>query len=207
MSARFLVLCCITVVACSRGDASASRRGTVREAPALPVRLALGRTPSDSLVHAWDIDVNPDGVGLPAGSGTHAQGAVVFAARCASCHGAHGEGIAPNPSLVGRDPRDGFPFGKDPKYVKTVGNYWPYATQNRLRRTIGHELAHGLGLSHNSCSIADSVMSIPSVPRDFPTVFAACTSDTGMSVSPTPSDVLPTLKSTYGNHVQTVCGF
>jgi cytochrome c len=32
------------------------------------------------------------------------------------------------PKLVGRDPRDGFPFGNDPKLVKTVGNYWPYAT-------------------------------------------------------------------------------
>jgi cytochrome c len=53
---------------------------------------------------------------------------VVFAARCAICHGAHGEGIAPNPPLVGRDPKDGFPFGKDPKLVKTVGNYWPYST-------------------------------------------------------------------------------
>ena len=30
--------------------------------------------------------------------------------------------------LVGREPRNDFPFGRDPRLVKTVGNYWPYAT-------------------------------------------------------------------------------
>ncbi len=138
MSARILLLCCVGAAACARGDASASRRGTVRATPTTTAHFALGSTPSDSLVRAWDIDVNPDGVGLPVGSGTHAQGAVVFAAKCASCHGARGEGIAPNPPLIGREPREGFPFGKDPKYVKTVGNYWPYATTifDYVRRTM-----------------------------------------------------------------------
>jgi cytochrome c len=37
-------------------------------------------------------------------------------------------GQAAAPKLVGRDPREGFSFGRDPKLVKTVGNYWPYAT-------------------------------------------------------------------------------
>ena len=36
----------------------------------------------------WDISIAPDGVGLPAGSGTSAQGAKVYAERgCALCHG------------------------------------------------------------------------------------------------------------------------
>jgi len=30
--------------------------------------------------------------------------------------------------LVGREPRQGFPFGRDPSAVKTIGNYWPFAT-------------------------------------------------------------------------------
>jgi len=128
MRTRVVTMLCLAVVACGDGGAHASRRGTVKAPAALPARFALGSTPSDSLIHAWDIDINPAGVGLPPGSGTHTQGAVVFAAKCASCHGPHGEGIAPAPALVGREPREGFPFGKDPKYVKTVGNYWPYAT-------------------------------------------------------------------------------
>ncbi len=47
-------------------------------------------------------------------------------------------GSPPAPKLVGRDPREGFPFGQDPKLVKTVGNYWPYATTvfDYVRRTM-----------------------------------------------------------------------
>jgi len=32
------------------------------------------------------------------------------------------------PKLIGREPRSDFPFGRDPKIVKTIGNYWPYST-------------------------------------------------------------------------------
>jgi cytochrome c len=32
------------------------------------------------------------------------------------------------PALIGREPREGFPFGNDPKLVRTVGNYWSHAT-------------------------------------------------------------------------------
>src|SRR3989442_10125411 len=41
---------------------------------------------------AWDIAVMPDGKGLPPGKGTAAEGATIYAAQCASCHGASGEG-------------------------------------------------------------------------------------------------------------------
>ena len=66
------------------------------------------------------------------------RGAALFQAQCASCHRAKGEGIAPNPVLVGREPRDSFPFGNDPTLVRTIGNYWPYATTlfDYIRRTM-----------------------------------------------------------------------
>ncbi len=75
----------------------------------------------------WDIAVRPDGKGLPPGRGTAQGGAALYAERCASCHGASGR-EGPFDRLVGREPRDGFPFGRDPRLVKTIGNYWPYAT-------------------------------------------------------------------------------
>jgi mono/diheme cytochrome c family protein len=70
---------------------------------------------------AWDISIAPDGVGLPPGNGTPAQGAVVYAEKCAACHGQNGEG-QPNDRLVGGQLRG------DQPAVKTVGSYWPYAT-------------------------------------------------------------------------------
>jgi len=89
--------------------------------------LGFGRPATAAEIAAWDIDVRPDGVGLPPGSGVPSQGAVIYARKCAACHGATGtEG--PFERLVGREPRQGFPFGRDPRLVKTVGNYWPYAS-------------------------------------------------------------------------------
>jgi cytochrome c len=89
--------------------------------------LEFGRPATADEIKAWDIAVSPDGTGLPPGGGTPAQGAVVYRQKCAMCHGPTGtEG--PAERLVGREPRQGFPFGKDPSLVRTVGNYWPYAT-------------------------------------------------------------------------------
>lgn len=97
--------------------------------PGSGARYALGRTLTVSELSAIDTDVGADGAELPAGSGSVASGASLFATQCASCHGAKGEGIAPNPPLIGRDAAaEGFRFGSDPKLVKTIGNYWPYAT-------------------------------------------------------------------------------
>ena len=136
------------VSACDRGPLAERAERTKRAlgagrlppdvhlASALPARFGVGRAAAAAEIAAWDVDVAPDGHGLPAGRGTVAQGATIFAAKCAVCHGASAEGQtgalppgqAAAPRLVGRDPRDGFPFGQDPKLVKTVGNYWPYAT-------------------------------------------------------------------------------
>lgn len=89
--------------------------------------LDFGRLATPGEIRAWDIAISPDGTGLPPGSGTATQGAVLYRQKCAMCHGATGtEG--PAERLVGRDPRQGFPFGQDPSLVRTIGNYWPYAT-------------------------------------------------------------------------------
>lgn len=90
-------------------------------------KFGFGREPTEAEIEALDIDVMPDGTGLPPGEGTVAEGRALYYQLCASCHGVTGtEG--PNDVLVGREPRDGFPFGTDPSLTKTVGNYWPYAT-------------------------------------------------------------------------------
>ena len=93
-----------------------------------PATFAVGRDATASEIAALDKAVRPDGAGLPPGGATVAEGAQVFAAKCATCHGATGR-EGPNDRLVGREPREGFPFGTTRgQYRKTVGNYWPYAT-------------------------------------------------------------------------------
>jgi cytochrome c len=92
-----------------------------------PQRLGIGRPATAEEIRALDIDVMPDGTGLPPGRGTASEGAASYAAKCASCHGKSGEGKPFDP-LVGRDAGPGFAFAKDPRLTRTVGNYWPYAT-------------------------------------------------------------------------------
>ncbi len=82
----------------------------------------LGRAATDEEIRAWNIDVSPTGEGLPPGQGTAKQGAQVFAAKCAMCHGPTGtEG--PKDRLVGG--QGTLTTGKP---IKTIGSYWPYAT-------------------------------------------------------------------------------
>jgi cytochrome c len=78
-------------------------------------------------IAARDIDVGPDGVGLPPGKGSAADGARIYAARCATCHGKSGR-EGPNDVLVAPTPSSGFAFAQNPKLPRTIGNYWPYAT-------------------------------------------------------------------------------
>ena len=62
---------------------------------------SIGRPATPSEIAAWDIDVRADFRGLPAGSGSVAQGEKVWIARCVSCHGEFAESPAVFPPLVG----------------------------------------------------------------------------------------------------------
>jgi cytochrome c len=86
-----------------------------------PQRFGFGRAADSARIKAWDVDVRPDGRGLPPGSGTVAQGATVYARSCAACHGPDGKS-GPGGALVGTDPWGEWPVNR------AVGNYWPYAT-------------------------------------------------------------------------------
>ena len=89
--------------------------------------LGIGRAASPEEIKRIDIDVMPDGRGLPDGKGSAAEGAKVYAAKCASCHGSAGQGGSAE-RLVDRESGKNWDFATNPKLVKTVGNYWPYAT-------------------------------------------------------------------------------
>ncbi|HUF76264.1 MAG TPA: cytochrome c [Longimicrobiales bacterium] len=86
-----------------------------------PARFGFGAEASAARIARWDIDVKPDGEGLPPGRGSVAEGRQVYMTYCVACHGPTGtEG--PNDRLVGAEP-----WGEWPGSL-TVGGYWPYAT-------------------------------------------------------------------------------
>ena len=111
MSSRMGIVAVALMLAASAASAAA---------PAPP---KLGRPASPDEIARIDISIPPDGKGLPQGSGSVAQGAMVFAQKCAVCHGANAEGTPSGDRLVG-----GIGSLNSPNPVKTVASYWPYAT-------------------------------------------------------------------------------
>jgi cytochrome c len=85
------------------------------------VSYALGREALPEEVAAWDIDIRPDGQGLPVGSGDVWTGEEIWIEKCAACHGDFGEAVGRWPVIAGGE---GSLQSDDP--VKTVGSYWPY---------------------------------------------------------------------------------
>lgn len=89
--------------------------------PALAEKFGLGRPALPEEIAAWDLDVRPDGRGLPHGRGDVLTGEAVFAEKCALCHGDFAEGVGNWPKLAGGE---GTLADEDP--LKTVGSYWPH---------------------------------------------------------------------------------
>jgi mono/diheme cytochrome c family protein len=83
----------------------------------------LGAKITEADIVPWDISILPDGTGLPPGSGTAAQGAPIFAAKCAMCHGEGGKGTPLAGALVG-----GAPLTSGIETTKTIANFWGYST-------------------------------------------------------------------------------
>jgi cytochrome c len=142
-----------------------------------PARFGIGRQATSAEVAALDVDITPDGHGLPAGRGTVAEGDTLYAARCAQCHGKTGK-EGPNDVLVGREPKEGFPFSKDPSIPHTIGNYWPYATTvfDYIRRAMPPDRPGSLKddevyslvaflLNRNEIVAADAVMDQTTLPK------------------------------------------
>lgn len=121
---RAVVLGAIVVTATAWSAALVAQ--TAKPAGA-PPRYGLGRAATPDEIRKLDIDVSPDGTGLPEGRGTVAEGAALYAAKCASCHGKAGEGASFD-RLVATDAGENFAFGRDPQLARAIGNYWPYAS-------------------------------------------------------------------------------
>jgi len=173
MTRRSLCLC--VSVACGAAVAAAQT----------PDRFGFGTPAPRELIAALDIDVRPDGTGLPPGRGTAREGAALYAKQCAACHGANGEGGAAD-ALVGSEPKGMPPFGpayeqwrgSRPDVPFTIGNYWPYATTvfDYVRRAMPPTAPGSLTadetyalvawlLAQNGIVGEDAVMSAETLPK------------------------------------------
>jgi cytochrome c len=103
--------------------------------------LHLGRVAEPEEIAAWDIDIRPDGQGLPVGGGNAIRGGEIYDTVCAFCHGVFGEGKGRWPVLAG-----GFDTLTDDRPEKTIGSYWPYLSTvyDYVRRAMPFGYARSL---------------------------------------------------------------
>lgn len=101
----------------------------------------FGRPATPAEIALWDIDIRPDGQGLPSGSGTAQQGKQIYADNCAACHGENGVGGIRDRLVGGRGT-----LASDAP-VKTIGSFWPYATTlfDYVRRAMPYQAPGSLG--------------------------------------------------------------
>lgn len=112
----------------------------------------LGEPLSRSAIGEMSITIFPDGRNLPEGRGPVRIGKVLYAEKCAQCHGKKGK-EGPGPRLQGSD---GFLSIKDPTrilriknapmLVDSTGAMWPYATTlfDYIRRAMPHNAPKSL---------------------------------------------------------------
>ncbi|MFN7025144.1 MAG: c-type cytochrome [Pseudorhizobium sp.] len=102
-------------------DAPAKAEAPAGTEPGAGKHFKLGRVATSDEIAAWNIDVRPDGLGLPEGRGTVAHGMEIYDENCATCHGDFGEAVGRWPVLAGGQ---GTLQAERPE--KTIGSYWPY---------------------------------------------------------------------------------
>src|SRR5258708_36969501 len=94
----------------------------------------LGNPVNLTGIAEWDISVHPDGAGLPVGSGTPAEGAKIYVAKCALCPGQDGKGSAEGPTPL----ICGVPITAISASMKTISNFMPYTNTvfDYIRRAL-----------------------------------------------------------------------
>lgn len=121
--------------------------------PALPAEIA-----------AWNIDIRPDGQGLPDGQGSVAEGETLYSDKCAACHGDFGEGLGRTPALAG-----GQGTLNADRPTKTVGSFWPHLSTlfDYTRRAMPAYQGQSLS-DHEVYAITAYVLNLNDlVPADF----------------------------------------
>lgn len=164
----------------SRNVLSAAILALLAAAP-LPAAAGygIGEPATEEQIRGWDIDIRPDGQGLPPGQGSVAEGEALYEEQCSACHGVFGYGEGRYPALVGSSPEEiRHELARGGRPEKTVGSYWPYASTlyDYIRRTMPFGNAQSLTpdqtyalvayvLNLNGVVEADAVMNAETLPK------------------------------------------
>jgi S-disulfanyl-L-cysteine oxidoreductase SoxD len=93
----------------------------------------VGRKATPEEIKSWDISIGPTGKELPPGHGTAKEGAAIYKAKCAGCHGPDGYSKNHAPTLIQSKtprPREGVVTCLEPcvNDNNTMSVHSPYAT-------------------------------------------------------------------------------
>jgi mono/diheme cytochrome c family protein len=132
----------------------------------------LGQPITEADITAWNIDVLPDGTGLPPGSGTAKQGAAIYDQKCAICHGEKGVNAAPNTlPMVGPSRFDKIDTMKTVpyyKYATTLFDVMRRSMPFSMPKTLTNEELYALSayiLSLNKIIGENEVMDAKTLPQ------------------------------------------
>jgi cytochrome c len=139
-----------------------------------PRTFGFGRIATAAEIKTWDIDVRPDGKGLPTGQGTAAIGKAIYQQKCLVCHAEATTGASAVKALGPVLISDTLLSGR----LKTIGNYWPYATTlfDYIRRAMPYSQPGSLTdnevysitaylLNANKILKADAVLNAKNLPK------------------------------------------
>ena len=120
-----------------RSREDSTTRYYVQDTTKWPSSFGFGKKATEEEIERLSISILPDGKGLPAGNGNATTGKIIYQVKCAACHGGESDSAAGDiseaPYLISKK-NLGKPFTK----VKTIANYWPYATTlfDYIRRSM-----------------------------------------------------------------------
>jgi cytochrome c551/c552/cytochrome c5 len=151
---------------------SASLCGLLPLAAAAPLQFGFGKPATAEEIAGWDIDVRPDGTGLPKGRGSVAQGQAIYDEKCASCHGTFGESnsymqIAGGVGSLATD-QPVRTTGSKLNYATTLWDYINRAMPFNAPQTLQPDEVYALTayvLNLNDIVAADAVLDADSLPK------------------------------------------
>jgi cytochrome c len=159
-------------VACLVGAALALTLSTSAAQTRAAGKFGLGKPATPEEIAGWDIDVKPDGTGLPRGRGSVAEGQTIYEAKCASCHGTFGEsnsylqlagGVG---SLASDAPMR--TTGSKLNYATTLFDYIRRAMPFNAPQSLSNDEVYALSayvLNLNDILGADAVLDQDSLPK------------------------------------------